>query len=535
HRGNDGSAGQNRSPPASLTGNELVRRRAALDQLADSIRTVGIQQAIVIRKVDGGATPYQLVAGERRWRASVLAGAPVIPAMLRDLTDAQVLEIQIIENSQREDVHPLEESDAFARFIATGTYGEGSDAAVAIAEKIGRPVAFVLGRLRLSQLIPQARKAFDEGFIALGHAELLAPLPEEDQMEHLRSLCEVDFNTWPREKDPAKFLSRMETARSNVATLRREIGRQSIPLWRAGWSLDDPEIVGRRGKCEGCPLRSDAGLLDLEGDDPKCLDPICFRLKRTQTVERAIARSQANGEVPLLIGDHEAQERNKAVLREYDGEISHYPQEGFHCAVAVSDSRDAKAGDTIYFRPRPGVKAATAQTAEEIETQKEARRNDLRTKKVGRLVAQMMIDRIAEAVMAASIGYVIPDIRDPSHLLGLVAMRVFRHAHGSTQKWVAEHFDELKGGAHNLDWSVVPAASLIRLLALTEMADSPLQTIAWGNVPDMTKRDGEGAKHVCQAFGLDFDSFLADARKAADEAVAKPKAPKKGKEAKSNG
>ncbi|RYD65791.1 MAG: ParB/RepB/Spo0J family partition protein, partial [Verrucomicrobiaceae bacterium] len=232
---------------------------------------------------------YQLVAGERRWRASVMAGAPVIPAMLRDLTQAQVLEIQIVENSQRVDVHPLEESDAFAHIIATGIYGEGSDAVRAVAEKIGRPIAFVLGRLRLNQLIPQARKAFDEGYIALGHAELLAPLAQEDQIAYLRELCEVGFNTYERERKSERFLAKMEQARLSVPHFRRQIGSKSIDLKRAAWPLDDPEIVGRRGKCEGCSLRSDAGLLDLEEGEVKCLDPICFRLKQSQTIERVIA------------------------------------------------------------------------------------------------------------------------------------------------------------------------------------------------------------------------------------------------------
>jgi len=129
--------------------------QAKLAELAENIRQHGVLQPILLRPLpEGEAGTYELVAGARRFRASKLAKRESIPATVRELTDAQALELQVIENVQRVDVHPLDEAQGYAALIELqpDTYTVES-----IAARVGRSPGYVNGRLRLIQLIPEAK------------------------------------------------------------------------------------------------------------------------------------------------------------------------------------------------------------------------------------------------------------------------------------------------------------------------------------------------------------------------------------------
>src|SRR3989454_12488917 len=131
-------------------------------------------QPILLRPLpEREAGTYELVAGARRYRASKLAKCESIPATVRELTDAQALELQVIENVQRVDVHPLDEAQGYAALIELqpDTYTVET-----IASRVGRSPAYVSGRLRLIQLIPEAKQAFYEDKLAVAHAFEIAPL-----------------------------------------------------------------------------------------------------------------------------------------------------------------------------------------------------------------------------------------------------------------------------------------------------------------------------------------------------------------------
>ncbi|MFB6259988.1 MAG: ParB/RepB/Spo0J family partition protein, partial [Thiohalorhabdaceae bacterium] len=130
---------------------------AALQELAESVRTQGIVQPIVVRTTEEGGD-YELIAGERRWRAAQLAGLETIPAMVRDLSDDQALEIALIENIQREELTPVEEARAFERL--TKEFGLTHDA---LAEAVGRKRATISNTLRLLRLPQEVQKALEEG------------------------------------------------------------------------------------------------------------------------------------------------------------------------------------------------------------------------------------------------------------------------------------------------------------------------------------------------------------------------------------
>ncbi len=152
---------------------------AALEELAASIREKGLLQPIVVRPKGDG---YELVAGERRFRAAQRAGLSEIPAIVRELDDQAALEAALIENLQREDLSPVEEARGYARLAEMGLSHQE------IAERVGKSRAAVTNALRLLQLPEEVLRALDEGQISAGHARALLMLPEEKRLWGLREI-----------------------------------------------------------------------------------------------------------------------------------------------------------------------------------------------------------------------------------------------------------------------------------------------------------------------------------------------------------
>lgn len=143
----------------------------ALAELAGSIREKGILQPLLVRGTPGN---YELVAGERRFRAAQLAGLTSVPALVRELTDQETLEIAIIENLQRENLNPVEEAHAFQKLSEFGLTQER------IAQAVSRSRSAIANSLRLLQLPEEALEALENGAITAGHARaILAREPEE--------------------------------------------------------------------------------------------------------------------------------------------------------------------------------------------------------------------------------------------------------------------------------------------------------------------------------------------------------------------
>lgn len=147
----------------------------ALQELADSIRAQGVVQPVVVRPLPDGSR-FELIAGERRWRATQLAGLQEIPAIIKDVPDRIVMSIALIENIQREQLNPLEEALALQRLITEFemTHQE-------VSEAVGRSRASVSNLLRLLDLAPAAKRLLEEGRIEMGHARALLALPLEAQ------------------------------------------------------------------------------------------------------------------------------------------------------------------------------------------------------------------------------------------------------------------------------------------------------------------------------------------------------------------
>ena len=145
----------------------------ALQELADSIAAQGLIQPIILRKRAGG---YELIAGERRWRAAKLIGLDVVPAIVREMTDGAVAAVTLIENIQREDLNPLEEAEALQR-LKTEFKMTHQD----VADAVGRSRAAVSNLIRLLDLDSRVADMLLGGKIEMGHARALLSLPAEQQ------------------------------------------------------------------------------------------------------------------------------------------------------------------------------------------------------------------------------------------------------------------------------------------------------------------------------------------------------------------
>lgn len=170
----------------------------ALQELADSIASQGMVQPVVVRPVTDG---YELVAGERRWRAAQLAGIQEMPAVVRELDDQAAAAVSLIENIQREDLNPLEEARAMSRLVDDFglTHQE-------VASAVGRSRAAVSNLLRLQELDDQVKELVETGRLEMGHARALLGLRGERQRALARRVAEREL-----------------TVRATEALVRREV------------------------------------------------------------------------------------------------------------------------------------------------------------------------------------------------------------------------------------------------------------------------------------------------------------------------
>lgn len=151
-------------------------RDRELDDLAASIREAGVLQPVLVRESEGGR--YELIAGERRWRAARLAGLKRIPAMVQRVEGEKLLELALIENIQREQLNPIDEAQAFAALIKD--FGLTQEA---VAERVGRKRPSVANSLRLLKLPGNVQKMLKDGVLAPGHAKALLSLDSDREIQ----------------------------------------------------------------------------------------------------------------------------------------------------------------------------------------------------------------------------------------------------------------------------------------------------------------------------------------------------------------
>lgn len=216
-----GGGGVVRLPLSAIRPNPGQPRRRlsqeSLEELAQSIKEKGLLQPILVRPKGDG---YELVAGERRYRAAQMAGLTEVPALVRDLTDREALELALVENLQREDLSPVEEARGYQALLSMGLTQEE------VAKRVGKARSTVANALRLLQLPEEVLRALEAGEITAGHARALLMLEPEDRLWGLKEILEKGLSVRQAE------------------ALRERLGREKRPKEPSPLSLELSRHLG---------------------------------------------------------------------------------------------------------------------------------------------------------------------------------------------------------------------------------------------------------------------------------------------------
>jgi ParB family transcriptional regulator, chromosome partitioning protein len=226
----------------------LDMRLETLQELADSIKAQGVVQPIVVRSLsngDGGSQRYEIIAGERRWRAAQMAGLTEIPAVIREIPDEAAIAVALIENIQRENLNPLEEARALSRLIEefSLTHQQAADA-------VGRSRAGVSNLLRLLELAPEVGELLEKRTLEMGHARALLGLTQRRQQSEVAQLVaqkglsvrETEALVRRLQSPPGAAASELRARDPNVERLEQDLAE------KLGARVAIQQAAGGKGK-----------------------------------------------------------------------------------------------------------------------------------------------------------------------------------------------------------------------------------------------------------------------------------------------
>ncbi len=202
---------------------------AALEELAGSIRHHGLLQPILVRPIAGQADAYEIIAGERRWRAAQLAALHDVPVIVQSLTDTQALEIALVENLQRQDLTALEEAEGYQRLIDEFGHSHG-----ALGELVGKSRSHVANMLRLLALPAGVKTMLQDGALSAGHARALLTAPDPEALAKAVAERNLSVRDVERLANQAKERRQAAGQRSADHAGRASPARSMPTCWR--WS-----------------------------------------------------------------------------------------------------------------------------------------------------------------------------------------------------------------------------------------------------------------------------------------------------------
>jgi len=224
---------------------------------------------------------FEIVAGARRYRAAQIAEQATVPVRIVNLSDADALAAQLVENLIRAEIHPMEEAEGFARILSLE---EPKYSIEQLGARVGKSAAFIASRLKLVDLVPAAVDAFYANEIGVGHALLLAKLPADQQEQALVACFKEAYNG---SKNPARILLPVRNLQFWIET------NVLLILKDAPFDKRDAQLVATVGSCADCPKRTGHNKL-LFGDDlgkqgDQCTDPRCYKAKLAAHVAKTVA------------------------------------------------------------------------------------------------------------------------------------------------------------------------------------------------------------------------------------------------------
>jgi ParB family transcriptional regulator, chromosome partitioning protein len=274
-----------------------------LKELAESIRVQGVLSPLLVRPINEQG--FEIVAGSRRYRAAQMAEAATVPVRIVNLTDAESLEAQLVENLIRSDVHPMEEANGFRALL---NLEEPKYSIEQIAARTGKNPSFVAARLRLTELVPAAVEAFYREEIGVGHALLLAKLQPAQQEQALANCFREDWGggggKTKRILLPVRHLQHW--IEHNVLLL----------LKQAPFNKRDAQLVPAAGSCVDCPKRTGNNKLlfaEWAENESQCTDPNCYAAKVEGHVQKQVAAKPELIQISTAYGQQ--QEGSKIVTR----------------------------------------------------------------------------------------------------------------------------------------------------------------------------------------------------------------------------
>ncbi len=225
----------------------------ALEELANSIKAQGVMQPLVVRPIT--TNKYEIIAGERRWRASQLAGLDTVPCVVRNVPDEAAIAMALIENIQREDLNPIEESFALKRF-----QDEFQLTHQQVAEAVGKSRTTVTNLLRLITLSEDARKLLEHGDLEMGHARAILTLDQAKQSEAARTIVAKGLSV----RQTEALVRRLQQEKSDEPPLRLD---PDIKLLQDNLSdkIGAPVQIQHSAKGKGRLVISYSSLDELDG------------------------------------------------------------------------------------------------------------------------------------------------------------------------------------------------------------------------------------------------------------------------------
>lgn len=289
----------------------------SFDELVESVKAKGVLVPVLARRK---GKKYEIIAGARRFRAASIAKLAEIPANIVEMTDTEALEAQIIENLQRQDIHPLEEGAAYRKLLEET---KGYDVAT-IAAKVGKSKPYIRQRLSLTELVPEAQKALRDGEMNMGQAVLIARAPAKIQQVAIKEGVRYDYDT----NDIRKLIQEQTSA---------ELAKN--PPWGKGTEAEKA-IAAAVGPCEECPKSA-----DLFGENASlvCPNPACYARRMAAWITQKKKEYEAKGEPLSLVsssyrgsvkGVLGANEYRKVALSERKG------SDHVHMAIIVEGTDD---------------------------------------------------------------------------------------------------------------------------------------------------------------------------------------------------
>ncbi len=276
----------------SLTNPRKNFNQVKLAELAEDIKRRGIDTPITVRPLPGTrladtdrSVQFELVCGERRLRASELAGVATIPSMVRALTDDQALEIQLCENLKRDDLTELEEAEGYETLMQ-----HANITADQVGERIGKSRSYVYGRIKLLDLCSEARVSLRDGDIDASRALVVARIP--DHKLQIKAMKEIVAGTsYSQPREPMTYRQALEHVQCNYM----------LKLGEAKFKITSVDLVPAAGSCKTCTKRTghDPDLFsDVKGADV-CIDPPCFHKKEEAHAAALVKEAKDKGQTVI--------------------------------------------------------------------------------------------------------------------------------------------------------------------------------------------------------------------------------------------